>query len=42
MQNLSVVIALEQEFGVSFGPEDFEAIHSVESLEQLLQGKLPD
>jgi len=40
MQNLNVVIALEQEFGVQFGPEDIEQMKTVESIVLILNRKL--
>ena len=38
-QQLNLVLALEQEFGIQFNPEEIEVMKSVDSIVQLLKGK---
>lgn len=40
MQNLNIVIALEQEFGVQFDPEDIERMKTVELIVLIVDEKL--
>jgi acyl carrier protein len=40
LQHLNLVLAIEQEFGVQFGPEDIAQILSVEDIVTLLTEKL--
>jgi acyl carrier protein len=40
LQQLSLVLALEQEFDVQFEPEEMEAMTSVGQIVSLLEGKL--
>lgn len=39
MQNLNIVVALEQEFGLTFEPEDFERMQSVPHIVELILQK---
>ena len=40
LQHLNLMLALEQEFGVQFAPEEIETLTSVQSIIQLLNLKL--
>lgn len=40
LQHLNLVLALEQEFGIQFTPEEIEQLLSVELIEILLEEKL--
>jgi acyl carrier protein len=40
LQHLNLMLALEQEFGVQFSPEEIETLTSVQSIIQLLNLKL--
>lgn len=40
LQHLNLVLALEQEFGVEFTPEEIEQLLSVELIEALVEEKL--
>jgi acyl carrier protein len=42
LQHLNLVLALEQEFGLQFTPEEIEQLLSVELIEALLDEKLKD
>lgn len=39
MQNLNIVVALEQEFELTFEPEDFEQMQSVRHIVELIARK---
>ena len=41
VQHLTLVIALEQEFGVRFAPEEIEEALSVQAIADLIQSKHP-
>ena len=41
LQHLNLVLALEQEFGLQFTPEEIEQMLSVELIVDLLEEKLP-
>lgn len=40
IQHLNLVLALEQEFGVSFSPEEMATMLSVEAISQLVSEKM--
>ena len=39
VQHLNLIIALEQEFGVRFAPEEIEDAVSVQAITEMVQGK---
>ena len=40
LQHLNLMLALEQEFGVQFAPEEIEQVTSVQSIVEVLEFKL--
>jgi acyl carrier protein len=42
LQHLNLVLALEQEFGLQFAPEEIEKLMSVQSIIGLVDLKLPE
>lgn len=42
IQQLNLVLAIEQEFGIQFQPEELDKIHSIGDVVSLLEAKIPN